>query len=110
MMPFVVQGFFADQGLPQAYGKSAQFTTKPAKLYYLTAFNKGSACWIELYDAASATGTPRVIPCPANGVVGWAQIHMRTGIFVRAVDAASGGALIGADDVKFDCGFTDQVV
>lgn len=110
-MIHLVNAFFADQGEPQAYGKSKLFTDKPSKLYYLTAHNKGVATvYIELYDHASgATGTPRVLPVASGGVVGWAQIKMRNGIFVRAVDAV-GGSLIAGDDVKFDCGYTDEIV
>lgn len=112
MNPFVVAGYFADQGLPQAFGKSVQFTAKPNKLYYLTAYNKsGSTVYIQLYDSASgASGVARELPCAAGGVVGWSQLNMRNGTFVRAVTAADGSTLISGDDVKFDCGFTDQIV
>lgn len=112
MYPQIVMGFYADQGEPQAFGKSKAFTTKPSKLHYLTAFNKsGATVYIELYDHGSAaTGTPRTLPCLPNNFVGWSQLKMRTGIFVRAVDAASGGAVIANDEVKFDCGFTDEIV
>ena len=110
--PMHVIGFYADQGQPQAFGTSMAFATKPCDLHYLTAFNKsGSTVYIELYDHASAaTGTPRTLPGAAGAVVGWSQLKMRTGIFVRAVDAASGGSVIAGNDVKFDCGFTDRIV
>lgn len=109
MSPNVIIGYFADQGEPQAFGKSKQFTTKRSKLFYLTAYNKGvGTVYIELYDQASATGTPRTLPVAAGGWVGWSQLLMRNGIFVRAVDAPSSGALIAGDDVKFDCGFVDE--
>jgi hypothetical protein len=112
MNPFIVEGHFADQGAPQAFGKSVAFSTKPSKLFYLTAFNKsGATVYIELYDHPSAaTGTPRVLPCGAGGFTGWATLKMRNGIFVRAVDAASGGSVIAGDDVKFDCGFCHEIV
>lgn len=110
--PMIVEGFFADQGAPQAFGKSAVITARPAKLFYVTAFNKGgSTVYIELYDHPSAaTGTPRVLPLAAGGYVGWSQVLLRNGGFIRAVDAASGGNLIAGDDVKFDFGYTDWIV
>lgn len=116
-MVTLVTGFFADQGSPQAYGTAKQFTTKPSKLYYLTAHNSsGATVYIELYDSASAaSGTPRVLPClgtdsvSGGAVVGWAQLKMTAGIYVRAVSSL-GGAIIGSNDVKFDCGFTDEIV
>lgn len=108
--PIVVNGYYADQGGVQDWGKSYQFTAAPASLVYLTAFNKSlSTVYIELYDAATATGTPRVLPCAAGSVVGWGQLRMGTAIFVRAVDAASGGSLIGSNDVKFDCGYLNSI-
>jgi hypothetical protein len=112
MMPLAVIGFYADQGEPQAYGKSKQFTAKPSKLHYLTAYNKGaSTVYLELYDSASgASGEPRVLPLASKQLVYWSQMRMRAGIFVQAVDADTGGSLIADDDVKFDCGFTDEIV
>ena len=112
MMPNIVLGFYADQGEPQAFGKSKAFATRTCRLHYLTAFNKsGTTVYIELYDHASAAaGVPRLLACPTMTAVGWAQLKMRTGIFVRAVDAASGGSLIAGDDVKFDCGYTDEII
>lgn len=110
--PMIVEGFFADQGAPQAYGVSAVITPKPAKLFYLTAFNKGaSTVYIELYDHPSAAvGTPRTLPLAAGGFIGWSQVLLKNGGFVRAVDAASGGSVIGSNDVKFDFGYTDWIV
>ena len=111
MNPTIVYAFYPDQGQPQAFGTSKLFTSKPSKLGYVTAFNKSaSTVYIELYDATSATGTPRTLPCPANTFVGWAGLKMNTGIFVQAVNAAVSGALIAGNDVKFDCGFTDEIV
>lgn len=108
----IVLGFYADQGEPQAFGKSKQFSAKAGKLAYLTAFNKGSACWVELYDTADGsdlTGlVPRVLPLAANALVGWSQLLFKKGIFARAVDAASGGSLIAGNDVKFDAGFMEE--
>lgn len=110
--PFVVAGFFADQGAPQAYGKTYQATAKPSKLYYLTAHNKSaSTVYIKLYDSASGiSGEPRVLPCAAGNVVGWSSLHMRNGIYAAAHTTADGTTAIAGDDVKYDCGFTDQIV
>jgi len=112
MFPMSVNGYYADQGSVEAYGKSKQFTAKPASLAYCSAYNKSaSTVYIELFDSASgASGTPRVIPCPTKTLIYWSQLRMRNGIFVRAVDADSGGSLIADDDVKFDCGFMDNIV
>lgn len=110
MNPICVIGYFADQGLPQPYGVSKQFTSKRSRLHYLTAFNKGgSTVYIELYDNADATGEPRVLPLAAGAVVGWSQLWMRNGIFVQACTDATAHTLIGSNDVKFDCGYTDEV-
>lgn len=110
--PFVVAGFFADQGAPQAYGKTYQATAKPSKLYYLTAHNKSaSTVYIKLYDSASGvSGEPRVLPCVADGVVGWASLDMKNGVYAAAHTTAAGTTAISGDDVKFDAGFTDQRV
>jgi len=111
MNPTVVIGYFADQGAPTAYAKSSQFTTKTSRLHYLTAFNKGaSTVYIELYDsAAGASGTPRVLPLASGAVVGWSQLWMRNGIFVQACTDATSSTQIAGNDVKFDCGYTDEV-
>lgn len=110
--PLIISGYFADQGAPQAYGKSYQATAKPNKLYYLTAHNKsGSTVYIKLYDSASgASGEPRVLPCVADGVVGWANLDMKNGVYAVAHTTAAGTTTIVTDDVKFDAGFTDQRV
>ncbi len=110
--PFVVAGFFADQGLPQAWGKTYQATAKPSKLYYCVAMNKSaSTVYIKLYDSASgASGEPRVLPCAAGSFVGWSSLHMRNGIYLAAHTSADGTSAIAGDDVKYDVGFTDQIV
>ena len=59
--------------------------------------------------ASGASGTPRVLPCAAGGVVGWSRLKMASGIFVRAVSTV-GGSLIAGNDLIFDCGYRDQIV
>lgn len=112
----IVIGYYADQGQPQDWGNSKQFSVKAGDLAYLTCVNKsGAMVYIELYDTEDGTNLggliPRVLPCAdagAGGFVGWSQLKMRRGIFVRAVGAVSGGSLIGGNDVKFDCGYMDR--
>lgn len=111
-----VRGYFADQGAPQAWGKSKQFSTTVSDLFYLVAVNKsGVPVYIELYDTEDGTDltglVPRTLPCldiTNGGYVQWTELRMKRGIFVRAVDGASGGALIAGDNVKFDCGYLDR--
>ena len=110
-----VKGFYSDQGQVEDWGKSKAFSAKPCDLHYLVAVNKsGSTVYIELYDHPSAaTGIPRVLPLPditVGGFASWTELKMRNGIFVRAVDAASGGSVISGNDVKFDCGYMDRIV
>ena len=107
-----LDAFFADQGQPEAYGKSKQFTARPSKLYFISAYNKGAGTvWIELYDsAAGADGAYDLLPCPTQNMVYFTQFKMRRGIFIRAVDGDNGGALIAANDVKFSCRFADEIV
>lgn len=111
MFPLAINGFLADQGAPQAYGKSKQFSTKPASIGFLSAYNKsGSTVYIELYDSASgASGEPELLPCPTKTLVYWSQLKMRNGIFVRAVDADTGGSLIAGDDVKFSARYMEDM-
>ena len=117
MYPISVRGYYADQGSPQDWGKSKQFTTRPAKLAYLNAVNQsGATVYVELYDTNDGSDLtakiPRVLPCPditTGGYAEWRELDMRSGIFVRAV-AAVGGALIGGNNVKFDCGYMDHII
>lgn len=115
MFPLAINGYYADQGGPEAYGKSKQFNTKPASIGFISAYNKSaSTVYIELYDTADGTSlgglTPAVLPCPTKTLVYFSQLKHRNGIFIRAVDADSGGSLIAGDDVKFDCRYMDDRV
>jgi hypothetical protein len=113
MSPTSINGYYADQGEPQAYGKSKQFSTKPNSLAFLSAYNKGVATvYIELFDTADGTDltglVPEILPCPTKTLVYWSQLRMRNGCFVRAVDADTGGSLIAGSDVRFSARFMDN--
>lgn len=111
----IVKGYYADQTLTTAFTTQAQqpIAVRPCSLAYLTAFNKSaSTVYIALWDGAIGDGTPRILPCAAGAVVGWAELKMKNGWTVSATTTSDGDPNneITTDDVKFDIGWLDEIV
>jgi hypothetical protein len=108
----IVQGRLADQRSKNDWGKSALITAKNAELRSLIVTNKSaSTVWIQVFDSDTGTNpetvdaNPEEYPLPTNSVLTVTDLRFTTGIFVRAVTAAAGSTLIGANDVKIRCDY-----
>lgn len=102
----IVLGYLADQVAFTDWAKDLQVSAKNLSLYSLNVVNKGSDCWVQLFDSASgASGNPREYPLLANSILTVTNKRFGNGLYVRAVTAADGSTLIAGNDVQIDAAY-----
>lgn len=111
------QGYVGGQPDVNDWGTAKQVTTHNALVKALAVVYKGTAAaWVEIHDSSNAAvnaathanaGVARyTVPVTTNTFINIANSWFAKGVYVRVMDAASGGSVIAGNDAKITCEYT----